>query len=318
MTPSVSNGGVGVSVADAIAVCIDPGCDGREPAAPRNGSPPTNARAAALVVGKDGTSRKAGRHGRAPRPTTSHRRKDMVETRSPPSHRSRRLSLSGALLVVILLIASGCTDHGPIEESVRAANAEHGCFSCHGIDGQSISPTFPHLAGQQREYLVAQLKAFRNRSRADRDARSYMWGMAAGLTDADIDAVAGYYSRRSPANGRAGELRQMAAGQKIFAEGIPAQNVAACNQCHGENAGGQDAIPALAGQHQSYLERQLAAFADNSRANEIMHENCRNMTPKQMSDVAAYLAALTAPIGACGNGSEETGDLASRPLPIRR
>jgi cytochrome c553 len=159
---------------------------------------------------------------------------------------------------------------------------------------------------------VAQLKAFRDHSRADRDARTYMWGMAAGLTDADVDAVADYYSRRSPAGGRPGELRQLAAGQKIFAEGIPAQNLAACNQCHGENAEGQAEIPGLAGQHRSYLERQLAAFAENSRANEIMHENCVNMTPLQMSDVAAYLAALTATTGARGNGSEETEDLARR------
>jgi cytochrome c553 len=118
-----------------------------------------------------------------------------------------------------------------------------------------------------------------------------MWGMAAGLTDADIDAVADHYSGRRPPSGRSGDLQQMAIGQIIFTEGVPAENLVACSQCHGENAEGQDAIPRLAGQHQRYLERQLAAFADTSRASEIMHENCKDLTPQQMSDVAAYLAA---------------------------
>src|SRR6516164_4411449 len=59
----------------------------------------------------------------------------------------------------------------------------HVCSSCHGLNGNSISPTFPRLAGQRAEYLETQLKAFRDKTRADPHAHTYMWGMAAHLSD---------------------------------------------------------------------------------------------------------------------------------------
>ena len=83
----------------------------------------------------------------------------------------------------------------------------------------------------------------------------------------------------------------MAAGQKIYDEGIPSRNVPACKGCHGDKAEGQEVFPRLAGQHQSYLEEQLAAFASESRANEIMHENSKNLTASEITQVATYLAA---------------------------
>ena len=62
--------------------------------------------------------------------------------------------------------------------------------------------------------------------------------------------------------------------------------------CHGENAEGNGPIPRLAGQHQAYLARQLEAFALMARANEIMHENSKDLTVEQISEVTAYLATL--------------------------
>ena len=201
-------------------------------------------------------------------------------------------SLAGALSLA-LLASTGCTGTetqgtGP---SASVAGTEHVCSSCHGMSGRSISSTFPRLAGQQDEYLVNQLKAFRDHSRADPHAHTYMWGMAARLSDPTIDGLAAYYSAQAPVHGSPGDPTEMAAGQKIFQEGIPAENVPACTVCHGENAQGAGAIPRLAGQHRSYLERQLEAFSSNARANEIMHENSKNLTPHEISAVTAFLSA---------------------------
>jgi cytochrome c553 len=216
----------------------------------------------------------------------------MCQTRRPKRHDFSRSRWQASALSFLLLLGLGaCGGAGPQEQNTRVSSEEHVCSSCHGIDGKSLSSNFPRLAGQRREYLVTQLKAFRDRSRADPHAHTYMWGMAARLTDADIDALADYYSKQSPAPGSPGNPQQIAAGQKIFMEGASAQNVPACVQCHGEKAEGNDQIPRLAGQHQSYLERQLDAFAENTRANEIMHENTVNMTPQQIDEVAAYLAS---------------------------
>ena len=158
--------------------------------------------------------------------------------------------------------------------------------------GRSISPTFPRLAGQQKDYLVAQLQAFRDKTRADPHAQTYMWGMAARLSDPTIEAVAAYYASQTPVAGQPSSSPEAAAGKAIFTDGIPSEGVPACMSCHGEKGEGNGPIPRLAGQHQAYLARQLEAFASMARANEIMHENSKDLTPEQISEVTAYLATL--------------------------
>jgi len=165
------------------------------------------------------------------------------------------------------------------------------CSTCHGPRGISTSPMFPHLAAQQAVYLETQLKAFRDRSRADPHAQAFMWGMAAQLTDATITEIAAYFASQRPAPGKPAGREEIAAGKKIYQEGVPAQQVPPCQSCHGDKAAGNGPFPRLAGQHRPYLERQLAAFISNARANEIMHENSKNLTALQISQIAAFLSA---------------------------
>jgi cytochrome c553 len=201
----------------------------------------------------------------------------------------------GPLLAGSLLAISACTTPekgataSPPDDTV--AGTVHVCSSCHGPGGKNDNSTFPILAGQQQEYIQTQLRAFRDKSRADPHAHTYMWGMAARLSDPTIDGLAAYYSGQPPVSGSPGNPALVAAGRKIFEEGIPATDVPACQACHGDKAQGNGPIPRLAGQHLAYLERQLDAFASNARANEIMHENSKNLTPQQISEVANYLAA---------------------------
>ena len=175
---------------------------------------------------------------------------------------------------------------GPVDVS----GTIHVCSSCHGPGGRSVSSTFPRLAGQQKDYLEAQLKAFRDHSRADPHAKTYMWGMAARLSDPLIDGIAGYYSSQPPVPGSPDNSAEATAGRKIYTEGIASPSVPACMACHGDHAEGNSVIPRLAGQHRAYVERQLEAFASMARANEVMHENSENRTADQIRDVAAFLA----------------------------
>lgn len=166
------------------------------------------------------------------------------------------------------------------------------CSSCHGPQGRNGNPTFPVLAGQQHDYLVNQLKAFRDHTRADPHAHTYMWGMAAKLTDPTIDGVAAYYASQAIQPPTAQDPALAGAGRTLFAAGLPSSQVPACANCHGENGEGNGEIPRLASQHRQYLQRQLAAFQVNSRANEMMHENARHLTPQQIAEVSAYLASI--------------------------
>src|ERR1700719_778281 len=108
----------------------------------------------------------------------------------------RIVSILAAFALVALAVA-GCGGPGPPgsgSADSTVAGTVQVCSSCHGPDGRSISPTFPRLAGQQKDYLVAQLQAFRDKTRADQHAKTYMWGMAARLSDPLIEGIAAYYS----------------------------------------------------------------------------------------------------------------------------
>ena len=198
--------------------------------------------------------------------------------------------LAGALAGLLASAANGQPAAPPAAADI--SGIVHVCSSCHGPGGHSISSTFPRLAGQQKDYIERQLHAFRDHTRADPHALTYMWGMAARLTNAQIAGLAAYYAAQPPVPGEPDNSPEAAAGRRIFNAGIPGEHVPACNTCHGPQGHGLSAFPRLAGQHRAYIERQLAAFASNARANPIMHENSKNLTEEQIREVAAYLATL--------------------------
>jgi len=200
--------------------------------------------------------------------------------------RLRLLFAAGGIVVAATATVAAAADDSVAQNLIRKE-----CSTCHGPRGISVAPTFPNLAGQQPVYLEAQLKAFRDHSRADPHAQAYMWGMAAQLTDATIKDIASYYAAQPPAHRTAAEAGEVAAGKKIYEEGIPAQSVPACQSCHLPGAVGNGPFPRLAGQHRRYLEKQLEVFATNMRANEIMHATAQTLTALQISQLAAFLSA---------------------------
>jgi cytochrome c553 len=64
------------------------------------------------------------------------------------------------------------------------------CAACHGDNGIATAPDIPNLAAQNREYLVAALRQYRN---GDRPAQA-MRAVSGSLSDADIDALAAWYA----------------------------------------------------------------------------------------------------------------------------
>lgn len=67
------------------------------------------------------------------------------------------------------------------------------CAACHGADGHAIIPIYPNLAGQNKQYLISSIKAYKAKQRTGGQAPT-MYGMVAGLTDADIENLAAYFS----------------------------------------------------------------------------------------------------------------------------
>ena len=92
------------------------------------------------------------------------------------------------LAAVAALSLATLTSAGDIEAGKKKA-AEI-CSACHGPDGNSPAPDFPKLAGQHADYMVSTLKKYKNGKRAN----PIMMGMAATLSDADIQNVSAYFA----------------------------------------------------------------------------------------------------------------------------
>lgn len=111
--------------------------------------------------------------------------------------RSLRLLARGARLcrVALLALGAGLMMHATVAvaDGDAAAGAEkaHTCLGCHGVQHYvNTYPTFhvPRIAGQNREYLVAALHAYRDQTRS----HPTMQANAGLLTDQDIEDIAAW------------------------------------------------------------------------------------------------------------------------------
>ena len=96
-----------------------------------------------------------------------------------------KMKLIGGLVAVATL--SACSE-APHYDGATLAQ-EKGCVACHGVDGRAIAPSYPNLNNQWERYLRLQLIAYRSGKREN----TVMNSMAATLTDAEINALAGHY-----------------------------------------------------------------------------------------------------------------------------
>jgi cytochrome c553 len=96
---------------------------------------------------------------------------------------------------------------------------------------------------------------------------------------------------RFPESGRG--FRQSNVGERLIFAGDPQRGIAPCASCHGPG-GYKLGAPPLKGQYSAYIERQLAAFAQGIRQNDIyeqMRSIARHLTADEMKTVAEYFGA---------------------------
>lgn len=93
----------------------------------------------------------------------------------------------GAMMVAATLSMSATAIAG--DAAAGKAKSES-CVSCHGMNGRSTNPNNPNLAGQKKNYLIKAMKDYKDGKRQD----AMMSSMMAGLSDADIENIAEFYS----------------------------------------------------------------------------------------------------------------------------
>ncbi len=85
---------------------------------------------------------------------------------------------------------------GPVPANAPPAPAAVAiCAACHGATGISAVANYPNLAGQHADYLKREIAEYKDGGRKN----AIMSGMAATIKDADVDALADYFSKMRPA-----------------------------------------------------------------------------------------------------------------------
>jgi len=178
----------------------------------------------------------------------------------------------------------------PVEKQGVEQIVQNVCAACHAANGNSVITLNPKLAGQHPEYLLKQLKNFKEGTRAN----AVMSGMVANLTPEDMQNLAQYFAKQPIALGKAKSNGKGSLGEKIYRGGIAATQVPACASCHGANGAGlPKQYPRLASQHADYTYQQLKAFRTGERANApMMAAIATKMTEAEMQAVSDYMQGL--------------------------
>ncbi|MFT3717822.1 c-type cytochrome [Pseudorhodoferax sp.] len=164
------------------------------------------------------------------------------------------------------------------------------CAACHGADGNSTIPANPRLSQQHPEYLIKQLREFKDGKRND----AVMKGFASTLSEDDMRNIAYWVTAQKAKPGFAKDKDLVMLGERIFRGGIPDRQIAACAGCHSPNGAGiPSQYPRLSGQHADYTVAQLLAFRDGKRLNNVqMTGVAAKMNDREIRAVADYIAGL--------------------------
>lgn len=117
-------------------------------------------------------------------------------------HSIRMLRMMSTRLLLAAVAAAMPLAAAAQDKKVAPADAPVSmCIGCHSIPGYQASfpqvYRVPKIGGQSAQYIEAALKEYRQGNRA----HPSMTGIAKGLTDAQIAAVAAYYASRGKAGG---------------------------------------------------------------------------------------------------------------------
>jgi len=164
------------------------------------------------------------------------------------------------------------------------------CAGCHGVDGNSLVPTFPKLAGQQKVYLLRELTDYKSGKRVSEIMAPFM----ESLTLEDLPHLAAYYAKQKPTPGIVSNPGLLGIGKTLYLQGNSKTDVPSCDSCHEENGSGAGKFPRVAGQHSEYALDQFRLYATGKRTNgaRVMKAIAERMSEEETRAVAEYMASM--------------------------
>jgi cytochrome c553 len=218
---------------------------------------------------------------------------------------SSRLALHTAFLAIVLPAAAyaGDTSASALAKPEVQAKIQY-CKACHGASGRGFPGAYPtpRLAGQTIPYLENRFGVIIEHRQDNPTAEKFMEPALGSVDPAIRKAVATYFNGLDPAPLGGAPRDLMAAGRKIYREGVPEAGVPACAGCHGPEAKGSEVIPRLAGQLYRYTTKVLTNWTIINK-NQMQNPPAgaapagkapveHSLTKAQIAAVAAYLSDL--------------------------
>ena len=255
--------------------------------------------------GKDGNSRNPGA------PSLSILEPEYIEIalrgyingeRKDPFMTNFKLALSG---IDIESLSHYFSRHTPKKTHLPSrGNAKKGkkvigeCVGCHGVRGNSLVPSIPSLAGQNANYLVTAMQAYKNGKRSNK----VMADVTKKMNTRRMENIAAYYANQIPAKGKKTsknkiKFRPLQEGGDI---------AAVCNACHGPNGNSiQKGVPSLTRLHPDYIQAAIKNYKNGNRKHEMMTTLVSYLSDVESEKVSLYYATQVPTVTKFkGKGSE--------------
>ena len=160
------------------------------------------------------------------------------------------------------------------------------CAACHGDDGNSTNAQIPSIAGQPQHFLENQLILFREELRKSEQ----MAPVVKGMKDPEIIKLAEHFSKL-PAK----VMESAPADPALVKQGTARAKQLRCGVCHLADFSGQNQIPRLAGQRETYLDAEMRAYRDGKRTggDTIMAAALYGVSDADVKALAHYLSRST-------------------------
>ena len=158
------------------------------------------------------------------------------------------------------------------------------CFGCHGVNGNSVMPNTPSLAGQNSRYIYLQLRDFQEGRRDN----AMMTPMTAGLSRDDMRELGDYFSKQKLTN------KNFKADPEKAKKGLAKADETLCAMCHLGEFSGQNEIPKVAGQNYDYVIKTLKDFKAKNRTNDAgnMTSVASTLSDEDIENLGHYIAGL--------------------------
>jgi len=189
-------------------------------------------------------------------------------------------TFSALALLPLQAAAKGSAEAGATKAAV--------CVACHGVNGNSVNPEWPSLAGQNAPYIAEQIRLFK----ANKRLNINMNAQAAAIPDEDIEDIAAYFATQTP-TGLEADPSYWQAGEKLYRAGDARRAIPACQACHGPVGRGNPGagFPSLRAQHSVYTVKQLNDYAAQNRYRDAEGKVQQSRNGRMMIDITSRLTA---------------------------